>query len=222
MSQTLKVVRSDLLFQASFAQPAFELFKDTTQLFHNLFEKLKPYGLLLSDVQLDRASANLGDLELRCFLFNFTTTIRVRLDRLEIRCGELQRLDQPEKLIIDAVEAIRPAAADSSFSTHTLTLSIHGTVPGTVAPEYLKRFSRGGPDNLGPAIGSASTFYFGPDSGRQFASLGVDLSASVDQGVFFRLHAIWDAQRVAISELPGAARELLQKGLSGVDLELEQ
>lgn len=218
-----KIAQGDLSFQAEFAQPAFELFENRSKPYRALFAALARHGLRLTDMRPEKGSGTLGDAYLQCTLFDFTTSLRVRLERLELTCLDLKRVDrtQLEELIVDSLEArSRVFPSEISFKTYGLSISLHGLLPVRDVKEFLAGFLKTVPQNLGPPVGSGCVFYYGAEGEQVTFSLALDLSAAVANGLFVRLYMVWDAGRLAIKAIPEAVAKRLKSTFAQVELEL--
>jgi len=218
----LNVEKAELTFEAGFPQPEFGLFLDAGTLMHHLFKRLEPHGLRLNDLRVERGSANVVDHQIVCFLFNYWMTVRIRIDRIEVTCSQLPR-DSVEKFkaaILDVLQAIKDYRPDQSFRAFGMALGLHGKLEGQPAREYLARFASKVPQNLGPSTGGGAIFYFGPEGDRLLSSIIADVSAVVQDAIYLRIHALWDARKIAPTSLPGVADALVQQALEGLDLSL--
>jgi hypothetical protein len=219
-----KVAQTDLGFQSEFPEPAFNLFRDTWALQRQLFATLARHGLRLTDIRPERGSGSLGDFSIVCFLFNFSVTVRIRLERIEIVCLDLARV-APDKLNhagVDVLEAIRSHLPGASFKTHTLSLGLHGTLEGMGTHEFISRFVMKSPENLGSPIGSGVVFYYGPEAERLTSSVTLDLSALIAGGLYLRAQTVWDAQRVNVGALPNFVDKHIREVLLHLGLKLEE
>jgi len=221
---TFKVALADLGFQSDFAEPAFDMFRDAWGLQRQLFARMTKHGVRLSDIRAERGSGSLGDIHIVCFLFNFSVTVRIRLDRIEILCFDLSRVDS-EKLneaAIDALEAVTNHMAGPTFKTHTLWQGLHGTLEGASTQEFISKFVSKGPENFGRSIGSGVVFYYGPERERITSSITLDLSAVIAGGLYLRPQVVWDAQKVGVRDLPGMAEKHVREVLSHLGLTQER
>ena len=222
MAINLNVEKAELTFEAGFPQPEFGLFLDVGTLMHHLFMRLEPHGFRLNDLRVERGSQNVVDHQIVCFLFNYSMTVRIRIDRIEVTCSQLPR-DSVEKFkaaILDVLQAIKDYRPDQSFRTFGMALGLHGKLEGQPAREYLARFATKVPQNLGPSTGGGAIFYFGPEGDRLLSSIVADVSAVVQDAIYLRIHGLWDARKVAPTSLSGVADALVQQALEGLDLSL--
>lgn len=223
MTFIFKVAQGDLNFQANFPEPAFELFRDSLGLQRLLFTKLARHRVQLTDIRVDPGNGTLGDYSLLSYLFNFSVSVRIRLERVEIQSFDLARVDvnKLNEAGVDVLEAIRSHVPSLSFKTHVLSVGLHGKLEGISVREFLSRFVTSGPKNLGPSIGNGAVFYFGPDAERLMSAVTTDLSSLIDGGLYVRLHVIWDASKVPIEGLPGVGDKYLRDALTQLDLAIE-
>jgi hypothetical protein len=225
MSSPIKMVQGDLVFQADLTQPAFSLLQSSSKLYQALFAALSRYGLRLGDMKPEQGSGTLGDLHLQCSFYNFTTSLRVRLERIELTCFDLTRVErgQLEEVTVSALEALSQSLSpDVSFKTYSLGISLHGLLAEGEVKDFLGRFVTAIPKDLGPSLGAGCIFYFGAEAERVTSSLAMDLSAVVENGLFLRLQVVWDAEKVEIKAIPTVASQHIENALAQVGLVLSQ
>lgn len=220
MALAFKVAQHDLGFQADFSTPMFELFRDSWGLQGQLFTRLSRHGVRLTDIRPDRGNQSLGDYSLLCYLFNFLVTVRIRLERVEIMCVDLSRVDGTKlnEAGVDVLEAVKAHVPGISFKAYTLAMGLHGTLDGMSAQEFLSRFVTVAPKNLGPPIGSGVVFYYGPEGERLLSSVTVDLSALISGGLYIRAQVVWDGSKVAIQALPAMGDKHVREVLAQLGL----
>lgn len=223
MTPTFKVTQGDLTFRSDFPQPVFDLFRDSWGLQKQLFARMEKHGVRLTDIKPERGSGSLGDLNIVCFLFNFSVTVRVSLERVEILCFDLARV--PPNMLndagMDALEAITNYGPGVSFKTHTLSLGLHGTLDGISSQDFISRFVSKGPESLGPPMGGGVVFYYGPEAERLTSSVTLDLSALISGGLYVRTQVVWDAQKVAVRSIPGMAEKQVREVVTNLGLKLD-
>jgi len=209
MSVAFKASRAELSFQADFAEPVFHLFRDSPALHRSVFARLAKHGLRLSDMRPERGNGTLGDAHLVCSLLNSAVTLLLRPERAEIHCFDVMRLDGRNlgQVGVDFLEAIRAHAPEVPFKTYSSALALHGLLDGIRSQEFIAKFVTGAPGGLGPPLGSGAVFYYGVTADRVMSSVTVDLSAVLHDGLFLRIYAMWDGQRIAVEALPGIADE---------------
>ena len=224
MPSDFHVERADLHFEAGYNEPESALFRDTAELLCHLFKKLEPHGVRLSDIRVERGAGSAADFHVLCYLFNFWMTIRIRMDRIEIICSEFPR-DYAEKYsaaIVDTLGAISSFRGQLSFRAYALVIGLHGSVDGNSAEKFLSRFATNIPTGLGPPVGTGTVMYFGPANERQMCAVTVDRSAVVQDALFVRTHAVWDAKRIESQNLPKIADVFVRQALTEVGLKLPE
>ncbi|HLY22250.1 MAG TPA: hypothetical protein VKT83_07255 [bacterium] len=213
MAVTLKVSRADLTHQADFVEPGFALFGgDPVGLTRRLFAKLSPYGVRLTDIRWDQGGGSLGDFSLLCYLFNFAATLRIKLEKVEIQCLDLNRVNvqQLTAASMDALTLFEAPELNTRFKTHSLSLGIHALLENTNTRDFINKFAFRGPENLGPNVGHGIVFYYGAQDKRLSAAVTIDLSAIVKDGLYFRVLSVWDGQKVSTRELTTVAADFLR------------
>jgi hypothetical protein len=203
MRKAFKVGLGDLFLQATFAEPAFSIFRDIPALYQKLYMTLNRHGLKLADIKTERDDGSLADLCVTCSLFDFSTTVRVRLDRVEVQCVDTTRVTnkQFEEAALSVLQVFNEPAARASYQAFIFAINVHGTIADSSPKEFLSRFVANTPSSLGPPLGAGAVFYFGADDGRLTSSITVDLSARQAEAVFLRVHTVWDATKLSPADL---------------------
>lgn len=204
MPKLFKFEQSDFAMEADFAEPHFGLFQEFPAFASTILQGLKPQGLGVSDMRWESATG-LGEVNFHCFLFNFGATVRVDLQKVETRCGDLRRVDRSrvETAAVEAIRALKRHARDLRFRGYTCAQGFHGAVEGRSAREFLETCNNVSPrEGLGPPVGVATVLYFGPSERKLSSMLTLDLSAVVSGGVFIRIAAVFDGAQVEPHELP--------------------
>jgi hypothetical protein len=209
---------------ADYNPPAFALWGATPQLYQAVFTALGRHGLNPKSMQVDFANGHVMEQELRCSLLDYTTGFHVRSDRIELNCADLMRTPIVTVLEaavagLDAVHRIVPG--EPGFSAFTLTLRLHGLLAGASARDFIATFSQRAPGGLGPMAGSSVSFYFGPAAEQLSASVTLDVSAVIEDGLFLQAYAVWDASRLGIDDLSGTVMDFRARVLAGLDLDRE-
>lgn len=216
-----RVSQGDFVFQADFAAPIFELFNDAA-LQRQIFSRFTRHGLRLVDIKAERGAGSLGEVHLHCWFFNFSAALRIWLERVEINCFDVTRVNTPKlkDLITDVLETA-PALFKVPFKTYAMALGLHGLLEGVAPKDFLSKFVTKVPNTLGPLLASGSVFYYGAKAERLLSSLTIDLSAAVREGIFVRIQATWDAEKVGSGALTGLAENHVQEALNQLGLRLD-
>jgi hypothetical protein len=194
------VVRSEVAFEAGYAQPEFALFRDAAALLHHLYARLQPHGLKLTDLRVERGAGNVAEQHVLFYLFDYVMTVRVRVERLEVTCASLSSEEHLQKFkaaTVDLLQAVKDVKSELAFRAFAVASSIHVMLDGQSTRAYLAQFAARIPEGPGPLTGSGSVFYFGPSEDRLLSAITVDTSALVPDGLFVRVNGVWDASRVA-------------------------
>lgn len=143
MSLQVRIIQGDLSVHADFSEPAFELFQNAAVLHQRVFSRLARHGLRLTDMKPEIGSGNLGDVQLPCSLFHLSTSIRIRMERVEIHCFDVNRVDRKrlEELTRDVLEALRAHPAGIPFKTYSVGLALHVMPVGATAKDFLAKFT---------------------------------------------------------------------------------
>ena len=222
MTIKLEVSKADLVFEAGFPKPEFGLFREGTRLLDQLYTRLEPHGLKLTDIRMERGNGSVGDQHLQLYLFNYLMTVRVRVERVEITCSDLPQdlVDRFKAAIVDTLRAVKDYQRDLSFRAFVIAFGLHAKLEGMSARDFLVRFVTNTPGNLGASTGFGAAFYFGPHENRLLSTITVDASALVPDGLFVRINTVWDPDRVAIDSLADVADSYTRQVLESLGLQL--
>jgi hypothetical protein len=222
----LNVMKADASFEAAYPEPQFGLLQNVPGLLQRLFRALAKHGLRLQDMRIERGAVTgsqpVTDFQVVCHLFNFLLTVRVRVDRVEVYYVELPR-EHYQKFgaaAVDALAAVQNHLGLTRFSTYAAAVGLHAALEGQAAKQYLSRFVANVPGGLGQPSGNGTVFYFGPEDDRLLSSLTLDVSGLVQDALFVRPQAVWDATRVDTASLPTRVEKFVSDALTALDLEL--
>jgi hypothetical protein len=221
LATKLEVVKADLLFEAALTQPDFTLPRDAPLVLQNLFTRLAPYGLRISDLKIEHVG-NVADYHVLCYLFNYWMTIKVRIEKIEIACSELPKdyVQRFKAAILDVLRAVTDSRAQVSFRGFAVALGLHAKLENLIARDFLARLTARIPEGLGPSTGNGAVFYFGPAGERVLSSVTTDLSALAPEAVYLRLHGVWDPRKVDLNSFPDVVDAFVQQALESLDLQL--
>jgi len=212
------VATGELLCQSNFAEPVFALLDDG-EFLRRLYSQLAKYGLTLSGMRWEEASS-FGDEKLTCAVANLNSVVNILLERVEVHCLDVTRLDRAvfKELVSDTLQAVG-AYQGNSLKTHAFSLTMHGTIAGLPPRDFLRRFVPSSPD-LGPSIGTGVAFYYGAAADRVIAALTADLSPIIHDTLFVRIHGVWDAEKVGTAAFIANAESFINRALDSLDLSL--
>jgi hypothetical protein len=220
----IHVERSDLAFEAGYPEPEFDLFRDGSALLSHLYKRLQPHGLKLSDLRVERGSGNVAETHLLCYLFDYLMTVRLRVERIEINWTAIPNPEQTEKFkaaTVEVLKAIRDLKPDFVYRAFAVAVGMHARLEGQSARDYLAQFGTKAPVRLGPPTGEGHVFYYGSEADRLLSVITVDMSALVPDGIFVKIHALWDAGKVSPESLStGIAEGFIQQALENLGLQL--
>lgn len=220
MSPAFTVLQGDVSIQVDFADPTFALMVEPSALQYAIFQQLSSrFGLRLVDMRPEVGSGNLADLGLFCWLAQYSTSVRVKAERLEVTCTDSSRLTQAQfvDVTLNSLEALKRWAS-APYKTYTLNSNLHGTIEGTSTKDFLLRLTPKLPQNLGPLIGSGVVFYYGPEADRLNSFVTLDQSGLHAGALLLRMHVAWDAQKVPLADMPNIADKYTQTLFAAVGL----
>jgi hypothetical protein len=217
------ISRSDVTIEAGYQRPEFGLFRDQAGLFARLVERLAPHGLKLSDMKVDRGNGTFGDLHIFFYLVDFSVTVRIRLDRVEVYCSLLT--EENKKRVIAATLETFSCLRDhvgGQYRAYAVAMNIHGLLESESGKAFLSRLITAPPPQVGSVAANAVAYYLSPDGERTASSLTLDISAATPDGLFIRPQATWDAARVPLEELPDKAEGFVKHALSSFGIEIPE
>lgn len=219
MAYAFETKQTSAAFRAHYARPVFDLLQDLTGLCDRIYARFSRFGLRLHDLKLETGDGSVGDVNLRCFLFGFRTTARIFLDRIEVNSAPPDGGSQKHfEVVEDIVELVSEHSSNVVIRTYESTMGAHGALSNVSVEEYLARLLATTPKNLGPLVGAGAAYYYGSMASQHAASLTIDLSQSVENGVFIQAKAIYDAQFMGVGALAGASRLFLNSAQKELDL----
>src|SRR5437588_5947359 len=92
MAVILRPSSGELSFQSDFTELAFVLFRDPVATQSQMFNELSRYGLRPGDVRYDTGGGALGDVVWTYQFTNLRFTLRLRLDKIDLNCYDLNNL----------------------------------------------------------------------------------------------------------------------------------
>jgi hypothetical protein len=211
--QVFAVRHAEHFFQARLTQPILGLFKDLPELLEHLLSTLGSHGLRLAGIKFEPAADSLGDMHLKLSVPR--CVIRLYLDRIEIDSGSF--VEPINDLIAGVVGALSTRSPEATFESYVVRHAFHGNVAEIPAAQFLSRFVALMPDAFGSPIGSGAIFYYGPGPETFAASVTIDLSRLYGDGMFFQVHAIYNASAVALDALDSLSSQKLRDVLGMVD-----
>ncbi len=221
MSHPFAVRQVDVSFQAHFTAPVFGLFQDLPSLLQKLFGSLGPQGLRLAETKLETSGESLAEVHLRCFLFG-ETTLRIFLDHIEVASLAPNLVPEGYEIAaVRSVEALLEHVPALKFRTYISKLGIQGLPMGITVGELIPQGAGTTCPDLGPPLGMGAVFYYGALRERLAASVTLDLSRAVENGLFVQTSVIYDAQQIAAQGVGEASRRFLSDVLGHFGLVLE-
>jgi hypothetical protein len=214
MRQRFAIQQGGLNYQFFFAKPAFGMFGDLPALLAELFSSLGQHGFRPATTHFSNA-AILGDTHLQCDLPS--ATIKIFFDRVDLSTTSA---NYHKGLATTAIEAVSRYVKQLEFSTFAASCHAHGTLASTPSADFLGRFVRDAPKDPESIIGSAAVFYYGAHGPSLTSSLTLDMSAQIEGGIFVQAYVVYDASKVAASDIENVFRIHIDDVLARLDLEV--
>jgi hypothetical protein len=212
-----RVERSEVNIQLSFANPFWPLANNISSVYSGLLDRMRDFGVTSQALRSDAGDGSLGAFNVNFWMLQFSVSVRIRLDTVEINASFPTDVDLLERAVLALDHALRDAQPTLGYSSYSLTTSMHGRLEGTDPKQFLASFSGNAPKGLGEMVGSGTVFYFEGQPPTSLLAVSVDLSAAVAGGVFVKVHSVLDASVKpdglrAIAE-PQAEESVLALGL---------
>jgi hypothetical protein len=203
----------DLQVRGAFAQPAFGLFQDFPGLCQKLYGSLASCGVALGDMKFEGSAGSLGDVHLAVTVLRVSAVLRVRLDYIELQCFNVRNAVEKDlaEVFVRTSQVIAEHSPVAVSATYSLAVGLHGSLDGSPAASFIQQFVTAQGLHLGPPAGVGAVLYFGAHDSRLGASVTMDLSAVVPDGLFLRSNAIWEASSVDARALPAKGREFFDQ-----------
>jgi hypothetical protein len=217
---TFRISQADFTLTAAFQRPEFGLFQNTGALISRTYDALKPHGVSLANMKIERGSGALSEFVLLSQLFNFALSIRTRIELVEITCVLLsdENLKRFSPAIVDVLSAVQ-GEPGPKFQSYALVVNLHGALEGTDTRSFLASFSAKTPP-VGPPTGNAIGYYFGPTDERVGSVLILDFSRNVQGGLYMQINGTWDANKVRPQDLPMLVEKFIRTVVESVGLEV--
>jgi len=177
----------------------------------------------MADIKPERGDGSLGDATFTYSLLGLFVSLRVRFERVEVLCSDLSQINRAQlsDVAIGTLEAIQSRPTAPKFGTYTLAFGVHGSPVGMSRKEFVSRFSKDGPAFKGGSLGSGTVFYYGAEAEQVAASVTIDLSGILPEGVYLRFNVVWDASKVGVRDLPALGEKFLRDAIESMGLTIE-
>jgi len=182
-----EVRQSELSYLASFDVPVFDVLGKGGQLYAAIYSGLAQFRVKLQDIKLESLTQNPADISVACYLLHLGTLVRFRLDRVEVSSTSSRGFADSTLVVLieNALRVINESSPTARVATHTLSLAVHGSLPGgSVADKlaaYIANVSGGSPFFRPGGVS------FSCDWGEGESSVVLERSAVVPEGVFLRV-----------------------------------
>ena len=216
-------IKGDLQIQAGFSAPAFDLLKTNTPLAANIYKTLQKYELRLSDMRTIRSGESFDSTWLDLTLFNYQSTLRVGLERIEANAYNIVQTPMQQTLdaFRDLNKAIHETIPSYTFKTLSLAVALHGTSPDKKIKDLPLQYIKNPPQmGFGPLATAGATFTFGATQDQLSASVTIENSYTLPDALFLRFYVAWDPSRTPIDTLKTSVDSFIRNTAKGLDLEI--
>ena len=216
----LAVARSEVELESSFAPRLWVLVHDVPVLYDALLDQMHPLGLSSMDLRSDAGDGSVGSAGLGFWLSDGKINVRVGLESVRLRWAVFPSdFASP----VDRVSAaLQQALPEIRFRTHAVSYACHGHVEGTESREFIRRFTSEGPnvEGFGEHLGAGAAFYFGEASPVVSATLTLDVSRALHDGLFVRVYMVLDEAVGTGRSIQKVGEERVRAALRAVNLEI--
>ena len=210
----------EISIQVEFDQPTFSLFSNTLDLGRALFVRLSPLGMKLADLKLTAGAAH-ADMHVTAFLYNFSAELNVRPDRIEIRSFDPTKRRDAFAALDTATGAVLEVMTDAKAKSCTSVTALHGDLVDMAIRDFIARYVTTAPAELGAPLNAGVVFYFEPNDGRLMASINLEPSVNVQDGLYLRTTNIWNISNGDLHDLAAREEDVVAKTFAVFGLELE-
>lgn len=217
----LALQKGERLLRINFEEPVFGLFADFPAICERIFPRLQPFGLAPRGLRLESAGGDLGEIHLRCEIPGVTA--RLWIHSLEVFSDPLSFSSEHHRdFSAGLLEAVSLHRSQVVFQSYDADLRAHGSLESGAPKDFLAAWAGRPPENLGPPLESGVVFYFGPHEGRTAASVTLDPSAMIRNGLFIRTRTVGAVGEMNGREVGGTADDFFKVALREVGLVLEE
>ena len=218
------IKKSDLSVEGYFHRPGFNLLSPESDLHTTIVTFLSDFCHIRGDdIRINQDANPLSNASVTYDLHRFNGFARVSIDRsqLVLLSPHAMVRDTIKDLSLALLRGVQSEIGENSYANYLIQLSLHAEVQDSNPAVYTGRYVVSQPEELGPIIGNAITYYLGQEGARMHSSIVLDMSGEFSECVFLRLALRYDASEIELDELPVATIEHCNRLLALVGLESE-
>ena len=217
----LKSLRSDVHYRGKYAENAFDLLAAPTPLYKSLLKQLGVFGANLQDLKVE--TPTLADTHINCGLPDLGTSIRIRLDRLEIDCWRLNEIgtETAERIVLGGWAAIHEADATLRLLSHMVDVNVLAEVQNGTAADVLSHYVRTPePLELLGAMDIGVAFYSRPIQNNEdvWINIVLDRVFKEDRQLTIKITVGCDAAMEPLDRLASTVSSHIGRALDGLGL----
>lgn len=212
------VEQSEIEIESQFASRLWSVVHDVPVLYDALLEELAHVDFSSMDLRPDSGNGSVGGAGVGVWLFGGKANARISLDGVRFQTSST------EPRVVDSVDgvigAVQRASPGLVFRSHAVSYACHGLIEGMKAADFVRRFV---PNSVhvagfGDCLGAGAALYFGEAPPVMSATLTLDVSRVVQDGVFVRVFMVMDGGVGASSAVRALAEERTGAALTAVGL----
>lgn len=214
----LTVEQSEIEIESQFASRLWSVVHDVPVLYDALLEELAWVGLSSMDLRPDNGNGAVGGAGLGVWLFGGKANARISLDGFRFQTSST------EPRVVDSVDgvigAVQRASPGLGFRSHAVSYACHGLIEGMRAADFVRRFVPNSVSvaGFGDCLGAGAALYFGEAPPVMTATLTLDVSRVVQDGLFVRVFMVMDGEVGAGSAVRALMKERTGAALTAVGL----
>ncbi len=212
------IEQSEIEIESQFASRLWFVVNDVPVLYDALLEELAWVGLSSMDLRPDSGNGAVGGAGLGVWLFGGKANARISLDGFRFQTSST------EPRVVDSVDgvigAVQQASPGLGFRSHAVSYACHGLIEGMRAADFVRRFVPNSVSvaGFGDCLGAGAALYFGEAPPVMTATLTLDVSRVVQDGLFVRVFMVIDGEVGAGSAVRALMKERTGAALTAVGL----
>lgn len=215
------IKQREIELESTFAPRLWSVVHDVPVLYDALLDRLAPVGLSSADLRPEPGNGSVGSTGVGFWLFGSQANVQIRLNSFRFRTSSLDA--SAVNAADGVVDALRQATRDElRFTTHAVSYACHGSVEETTAADFVRQLVPNPPaiEGFGDHLGTGVALYFGEAPPTISATLTLDASQVVPDGLFVRVFVVADGAVGTMPEVRDLAEGRVRSALASVDLEI--
>lgn len=213
------VEQSEIEIESQFASRLWSVLHGVPVLYDALLEEFAEVGLSTMDLRPDSGNGAVGGAGVGVWLLGGKADARISPDGFRFRTSSA---DPRVVASVDGViGAVQRASPGLSFQSHALSYACHGLIEDIRAVDFVRGFVPKSVSvaGFGDCLGVGAALYFGGAPPVMTATLTLDVSRVVQDGLFVRVFMVIDGEVGVGSVVRGLMQDRTGAALTAVGLE---